>query len=215
MTPGDPPSPKIRSIALGISLAVILLVLLCRLGDIVKVAGTLLLWPPHLLGLVEQVQPDQVQAFDLQQKDNTWQVAQPGRYAVYTASDKLLEMSALLEASGNTWLQVVAADGAPVQVDPVHRGLGIMDSILIPGRPVYTMVVPDAGRYTLVHPHPVAEFAIVPDYVSGHEVVIYLVIGLELLAVGGLMVWFIRQRRRLRRQRSRRAAQASALQERT
>lgn len=192
----DPQSPKIRSIVLGICLAVVLLLLLCRLGDLVKIAGTILLWPPRLLGLVQQVQPGQVQVFDLQQKDNTWQVIQPGRYMVYTANDRLLEMSAMLEASGETWLEVTAADGTPLQVDLVHRGVGIMDSPFAPGRPVYTVAVANAGLYSLVHPHPTAQMAIVPDYVTGREVVIYLVLALELLAVGGVVAWFFYRRRR-------------------
>lgn len=202
MSSGNPPSPTIRSIALGISLAVVLLVLLCRLGDMVKIAGTIMLWPPSQIGLVEQVQPGQVQVFDLQQKDNTWQVVQPGRYAVYTSNDRLLEMSTLLEASGETWLEITAADGTPLPVDTVHRGVGIMDSPFAPGRPVYTVVVADPGLYSLIHPHPVAKMAIVPDYVTGREPVIVLVLGLELLAVGGVIVWFFYRRRRQRRGRS-------------
>lgn len=201
MSMGDPPSPKIRSIVLGICLAVVLLVLLCRLGDLVKIAGTILLWPPKLLGLVEQVQPGQVKVFDLQQKDNTWQVIQPGRYAVYTANDRLLEMSAMLEASGETWLEITAADGTPLQVDPVNRGVGFMDSPFVPGRPVYTVEVAGAGLYSLVHPHPAAQMTIVPDYVTGRELVIVLVLGLELVAVGGVIAWFFYRRRRKRRGR--------------
>ncbi len=199
MSIGDPPSPKIRSIVLGICLAVVLLVLLCRLGDLVKIAGTILLWPPRLLGLVQQVQPGQVQVFDLQAKDNTWQVIQPGQYAVYTANDRLLEMSAMLEASGETWLEISGADETSLQVDPVHRGVGIMDSPFAPGRPVYTVAVADAGLYSLVHPHPAAQMAIVPDYVTGREVVIYLVFALELLVIGGVIAWFYYRRRRKRR----------------
>lgn len=195
--------PTIRSIVLGISLAVVLLVLLCRLGDIVKIAGTVLLWLPSQLGLVQQVQPGQVLYFDLQQKDNTWQVTQPGRYAVYTANDNLLEMSTLMEASDKTWLQVTTDGGASLPVDPVRRGLSIVDSLFVPGRPVYTIAVANPGLYNLVHPHPAAQMAIVPDYVSGREVTIYLVLGLQLLAVGGLIAMLFY--RRYRKQQERRA----------
>lgn len=195
MSTSEPAAPSLRSIFLGIALAILLLIGLCRIGDLVKYAGVGLLWLPSQLGLVDQVKPEQVQIFDLQTKNNAWQVVQPGRYAVYTANDRLLEMSSMLETSGETWLEITAADGTPLQVDPVSRGLGIMDSPFAPGRPVYTVAVANAGLYSLVHPHPVAQMAIVPDYVTGHELVIYLVLGLELLVITGLIAILFRRRR--------------------
>lgn len=194
MSTGEPAAPSLRSIFLGIALAVLLLIGLCRIGDLVKYAGVGLLWLPGQLGLVDQVKSEEIEFFDLSQRNNTWQVTQPGQYAVYTANDKLLELSNALESSGKTWLSATTETGSVATITPVRRGLSLLDTPLVPGRPVYTIAVPAAGRYALVHPHPVAQMAIVPDYVTGHELVIYLVLGLELLVITGLIVILYRRR---------------------
>lgn len=196
MSTSEPAAPSLRSIFLGIALAILLLIGLCRIGDLVKYAGVGLLWLPSQLGLLDQVKPEEIEFFDLSQKNNTWQVTQPGLYAVYTANDKLLELSNALESSEKTWLSATTETGSVVTITPVRRGLSLLDTPLVPGRPVYTIAVPAAGRYALVHPHPVAQMAIVPDYVTGHEIVILLVLGIEALVVGGIVGWFLYRRRR-------------------
>lgn len=196
MSTGEPAAPSLRSIFLGIALAILLLIGLCRIGDLVKYAGVGLLWLPGQLGLVDQVKSEEIEFFDLSQKNNTWQVTQPGLYAVYTANDKLLELSNALESSEKTWLSATTETGSVATITPVRRGLSFLDTPLVPGRPVYTIAVPAAGRYALVHPNPAAQMAIVPDYVTGHELVIYLVLGLELLVVTGLIALLFRRRRR-------------------
>lgn len=201
MSSSEPASPTLRSIFLGICLAILLLLMLCRIGDLVKFAGVGLLWVPQQLGLVDRVEPGQVEMFDLSQKDNTWQVVEPGFYSVYTANDNLLELSPALEAGGKTWLTVRAEDGAEIPVSPVRRGLSLVDTPLAPGRPVYTLAVAEAGLYALVHPHQPAQIALVPDIVSGHEVRILLVFGAEALVVGGVIAWLYYRRRRARQQR--------------
>ena len=196
MSNNEPAAPSLRSVFLGIALAILLLIGLCRIGDLVKWAGVGLLWLPSQLGLVDQVKPEEIEFFDLSQKNNTWQVTQPGLYAVYTANDKLLELSNALESSEKTWLSAATETGSVATITPVRRGLSLLDTPLVPGRPVYTIAVPAAGRYALVHPHPAAQMAIVPDYVTGHELIIYLVLGLELLVVTGLIALLVRRRRR-------------------
>jgi hypothetical protein len=203
-----PRSPRLRDIFLAVVALVILIVAFINLGAVVKVVGAGLMVIPSVLGIVQQVSPDEVFAFDLSRPPTTVAIGQPGRYAVYAYDYDLLAVTDQLEQSGHApWITLESQiTNEPVPVAFVKRGMRPYDTYLAKGRPVLSFVITRPGTYAMVHPARKVTIAIVRDYITGNEPTLalaYLVqIGLVIIPLA-----FILARRRLTRHEARKLAQ--------
>jgi hypothetical protein len=195
-----------RSLLVAILVLTATLLALWQLSDIVKLLGAPLLYLPAQLGLVEQVSHAEVHVIDpFEASPRLLIVSQPGRYAVYTGDVQLLERTnALVDHQEAPWLAVKSAEGhTSIAVAFVERGLRPYDTPLAEGRPIFTFVVDTPGRYTLDLPERDGIITVVPDYTTGKEPIIWLVMLLQLGVMGtivGVVVYIRTEPMRLRRQ---------------
>lgn len=171
-----PGQPKISSIIAGIALFLGILLFFRYMGEAVKVIGAPFLYLPTRLGLVDRVDPSSVVNFRLNTHQTELEFNRPGRYTLYTADLDLLEISLSLEDSAaKPWLVVQnQTTHKPVEVVYVKRGLYPFDSLLAPGRSVFTFEIQTPGVYLLRHPARKAPVSILPDTVTGKEAVLWL-----------------------------------------
>lgn len=181
--------PTYRAVLFGTAALVVLLLCLCSVSQIVKLAGAALFFIPEQLGILGQVKPEDVRKLDMSTSPTLFEFTQAGRYAVYTDSADLLEITDQLEkARAAPWLSIRSqATGESVPVQFVQRGVTILDSPHVNGRPVFTFEIKEAGNYLVTHPTRRVALSIVPDHVTGSEVRIGLVLGAEIAIVGGLV----------------------------
>jgi len=163
--------PRLRSIVLGILLFAILLMLVCGLSNLVKLAGAPFLWIPSAIGLVQPLHSEDIAVLDLGDSPNLVDISEPGLFSVYTDDYDLLMMSIQLEDSqAEPWLSVVRMeDGVPVELAYVERGLRPYDTPFAKGRPIFTFRLESPGRYALTHPVRPAAISMLPDYTTGKE----------------------------------------------
>ena len=219
MTTPPPPPPKLRNIALGILVAVLVVLLLCSASSAVKWAGAPFLVVPRILGILESVRSDEIVAVPMAAPPTSVTFPQAEVYAVYTADLSLLEItSQLIESDSPPWLVVQrAATGESIPVELVDRGLLPYDEPRAPGRPVLRFEIVEPGTYAMTHPRREVAFYLVPDRTTGREAVIVAsyVIQLTLLAFPLFLVfgrpWLDRRRRWQAHQRERRTASGLAL----
>src|SRR3990170_1817515 len=187
MSTPPPPTPRLRSIMLGILVVVTLIVFLCSASVMVKWAGTTFLVLPRLVGLLEDVRGDEIVALPMDSSPTAVVFPRAERYLVYTSDLELLEIAASLHASEVTpWLVVQRVEtGETVAVSFVGRGLIPYDDPRAPGRPILAFEIAQPGTYALSHPRQDLAVALVPDRTTGQEGLIALgfLAQLALLAV--------------------------------
>jgi hypothetical protein len=209
-----PPQPKLGSIALGILVALALVVALCSASSLLKWAATPLLVVPRALGIIGSVRGQEIVAVPMATTPAVITFPHAETYAVYIGDINLLELTnQMAETDSPPWLVVQNTEtGATVPVDYVQRGLLPFDEPRVPGRPVLTFEVPGPGTYVLNHPRREFDLYLVPDRVSGREGLIGLLV---LVEIGLLMIpvylvygrrWLERRRLWRAHQRERRAA---------
>lgn len=192
-------SSSFRSIFLGIAIFFVLLCAFLLLPDLIKIIGYPFLWIPDCLNIIAVPDAGDVQKFDLAVSDQTVDFAQPGNYVVYTGdTDLLLTNDSLAEKNSAPWL-LLQREGETITPQYVRRGLMPFDSPFAKGRPVLTFQITAPGRYTLTYPHRQVIIAILPDSVSGHEGLFWMIYSIE-LALIGYAAWKITGRRRGKRQ---------------
>lgn len=213
-------APRFRDIGLALLIGLVLLIVLLKLGDVVKVVGAALYYAPARLGLVQQAGSGEVQRFALDAMPELVSFPAAGRYAVYTGDYDLLSVSDALseKQSADPWFTVVVPEtGERLPVEFINRGMRIYDSHLAPGRPVMTFTIPQPGFYQVKHPRRPAQVSVVRDYVTGNEGRILAVFAAEIaLIIAPFAIVFGRRYRRkemARRatQRTRRAEADAAL----
>jgi hypothetical protein len=183
-----------------------ILLALAQLPELVKQLGQPLLYFPAQVGLVRQASQAEVHVLDpLEASSGLLILSQPGRYAVYTGDLRLLaRTNALVDNQGSPWLTVKSAESnTSLAVAFVERGLRPYDTPLAEGRPIFTFVVDTPGRYILDLPEREGSITVVPDYTTGKETTILLVMLLQLSIVGaviGIIVYIRTEPMRLRRQ---------------
>ena len=219
MTTPPPPPPRLRSIALGILIIVIGVVLLCSASSVVKWAGAPFLVLPRVLGILESVRNDEIVAVPMAAPPTAVTFPRAESYAVYVSDLSLLEITnQLIESGSPPWLVVQrAATGESIAVKLVERGLLPYDEPRAPGRPALTFEILEPGVYAFSHPGREFAFYLVPDRTTGREAVIVASFGIQLalLALPLFLVfgrpWLDRRRRWQAHQRERRMASELAL----
>jgi len=164
-------SPKVRNIAIGVGITVVALMIICSLGEVVKMLGAVLLFLPSRIGLVQMVTSPEVKAIDISTSPSAINFTQPGNYALYTNDYDLLVLSDdLYQSHAAPWVTVKGTDGGnPIPVILTGRGLAPYDTPLAKGRPVLSFRIPAPGNYEFVHTRRPLTIWIVPDYVTGSE----------------------------------------------
>lgn len=207
-------APRFRDIGLALTIGIVALIALLKLGDVVKRIGAALYFLPAQLGIVQQAGSGDVWRYRLDMMPPVIYFPEPGRYALYTGDYDLLSITdSLRQSDAVPWLIIRAADsGLGVPVDYVHRGMRIYDSHLAPGRPVLTFQIPKAGLYELEHTTRPAMVGIARDYITGGERRIMAVFLAEPLLIAAPFL-LIFGRKRWLRQRERRETQQRLRQE--
>ncbi len=190
-------APKVSSILIGIILAVILLIFMCTLSQGVKYAGTGLMVVPSSLGVVRQVQREEVQNLFMKNSPTLVIVNTPGKFQVYTDDyDLLTTTMQLSDSKSPPWMKIKnAVTGAVVNVEYIHRGLRIYDTPLAKGRPILTFDITAPGSFEITHPERSVSIYLVPDYTTGRESAINLWFGIQIAALAAVFAFlYTRQR---------------------
>ncbi|MFL5802100.1 MAG: hypothetical protein ACJ8CR_10220 [Roseiflexaceae bacterium] len=180
----------------GIIFAIVL-VLFWLLSDTLKFAGAPFLYLPDKLGILRQVRSTEIYAIDLASVPTTIDIAQPGRYLVFTGDFKLLQLNVLSDARNKPWLSLRALETSrPVTLTSVARGLRPYDTPLTKGRPIFAFEIETPGAYEFSYPVRSASIALVPDYTTGNEVTITLVYAVQIAVILFVLGAVSRYRRR-------------------
>ena len=169
-----------------------------------KAVGAVLSFIPEQLGLIEKVDPDQIYAIPEPPEGEVLapvSIRRAGRYFLYT--DDTTTMLNLTQAQV-PWLKVVSeTTGEELLVDIVRRGQMPFDTLAAPGRPIFTVDIPDPDRYGIyiTSSAPRESFALVPDTVTGQEGKIWSLYLLQIAILASPFVWRRWQSRRHRQSR--------------
>lgn len=175
-------APTIRSIVLGILLFVVILLAVGQSSDLVKLIGAPFLFLPAKLGLIGELHREDIVVHDVTRSPSQVSFPRAGQYQVFTGDGDLLHITLLLEGShAEPWLVITeAATGQALTLEYVSRGLHIYDTPLVDGRPIFTLDVPRAGQYNMIHTARPAKIAFVPDYTTGKGGVLLFAFGAQI-----------------------------------
>jgi hypothetical protein len=199
---GESGAPTFRAMLFGIVIVIIATMLVCALGDVLKIAGSPFLFIPGALGIVQTVGPEDVRTVPLADSPTIVRLMQPGLYAVYVDNPDLLAITdALINSNGHSWLKVKALDtGEQVPATLIERGMRLYDTPYAKGRPVVNFAITRPGAYELTHPRRTISMSIVPDYTTGRETLLSLIYLVQIALVAGIVVFVWRRRTRTERQ---------------
>jgi hypothetical protein len=197
----EPTAPTFRAMLIGIVVFIIGVMLVCALGDVLKIVGSPFLFIPGALGLIQTVGPEDVRTVQMAESPTIVRLMQPGLYAVYVDDTNMLALTdSLINANGNPWLKVKALDtGETIPTTFIERGLRLYDTPYAKGRPVINFAITRPGAYELTYPRRNITMSIVPDYSTGHETLFTLIYLVQIALVAGIVVFFWRRRTRTER----------------
>ncbi len=199
---GEFKAPTFRAMLVGIVIVLIAVMLICVLGDVLKIVGSPFLFIPGALGIIQTVGPEDVRTVAMADSPTIVRLMQPGLYAVYTDDADLLTITdSLINANGNPWLKVKALDnGERIATTFIERGLRLYDTPYAKGRPVINFAITRSGAYELTYPRRNITMSIVPDYTTGHETLLTFMYLIQIALVVGIVVLFWRRRTRTARE---------------
>ena len=195
---GEPRSPTFRAMLAGIIIVIIAMMLVCALGDVLKIVGAPFLFVPGTLGIIQTVGPEDVRTVEMADSPTIVRLLRPGLYAAYVDDLDLLTITdSLINANGKPWLKVKALDnGEQIPATFIERGLRLYDTPYAKGRPVINFAVDRPGAYELTHPRRKITMSIVPDYTTGRETLVTLIYLVQIALVAGIVIFFWRRRTR-------------------
>ncbi len=198
---GEPQAPTFRAMLVGIVIVLVAVMLICALGDVLKIVGSPFLFIPGALGIIQTVGPEDVRTVEMADSPTIVRLMQPGLYAVYTDDADLLTITdSLINANANPWLKVKALDnGEKIPVTLIDRGLRLYDTPYARGRPIINFAITRPGAYELTYPRRNITMSIVPDYTTGHETMLAFIYLAQIALVVGILVFFWRRRTRTER----------------
>jgi hypothetical protein len=198
---GEAKAPTFRAMLIGIVSVIIAMMLVCALGDVLKIVGSPFLFIPGALGIIQTVGPEDVRTIPMSDSPTIVRLLHPGLYAVYVDdADMLTITDALINSNGHAWLKVEALDtGEQIPTTLIDRGLRLYDTPYARGRPVINFAITRPGAYELTHPRRNITMSIVPDYSTGRETLFTLIYLVQIALVAGIVVFFWRHRTRTER----------------
>ena len=202
MTTGLPKPPTMGSIVLEIALFIAALLAFLRLPDIIKYTGTVLMYVPAKVGLIDMVMPQDVIPMSLAKNPSSVTISSPGRYILYVNNyDLLVIHDAIVEGNSKPWIKIQSEDfGTEVAITLIGRGLAWYDTPFAPGRPVVSFIIDQPGKYLIIHPTRPDTAYFVPDTLTGQESRITFWVLTEIALIGGVVIYIVRKRTASRRQ---------------
>jgi hypothetical protein len=196
MTTGLPKQPTFGSIVLGISLVVLAFLAFLRLPDVVKFAGSALMYVPAKVGLIDMVSPQDVTPFSLAENPSLVTIDTPGRYILYLSNlDLLVVHDAVVEKGSESWIRIQPENTqTDLKLTLIERGLTWYDTPFASGRPVVSFRIDQPGRYRIIHPTRLDVAYLVPDTLTGKEARITFWVLAEIALIGGVTFYIIRKR---------------------
>ena len=196
MTTGLPKPPTFRSIFFGIVLFIIALLAFLRIGDVVKYAGTALMYIPAKLGLIDMVMPKDVIPLPLEENPSLITIPSPGQYVLYLNNyDMLVVHDAIVAGDSEPWMKLQSEDlDTQVELTLIGRGLTWYDTPFARGRPVVTFTIDEPGTYEFTHPARQDYMYLVPDTMTGKEARITFWVLAEIALIGGVIFYIVRRR---------------------
>lgn len=213
MTTGLPKQPSISSILVGIGLFVLVFLAFLRLADVIKFAGTALMFVPAKLGMIDMVMPEDVIPLSLKENPSSIQLSEPGQYLLYLNNyDLLVVHDAVVAGNSKSWLKIKPENSdTEINVTLIGRGLTWYDTPFAAGRPVATFRIDQPGTYRVIHPAYPDVAYVVPDTLTGKESRITFWVLAEIGLIAGAFFYATRRRRvARRRQRTRLQAENRA-----
>jgi len=196
MTTGLPEQPTFRSIFLGIALFIIALLAFIKIADVVKYTGTVLMYVPSRLGLIDMVMPKDVIPLPLEENPSLITIPSPGQYVMYLNNyDMLVVHDAVVASDAKPWMKLQSEDlSIQVELTLIGRGLTWYDTPFARGRPVVTFKIDQPGTYQFTHPARQDTMYLVPDTMTGKESLITFWVLAEIAFIGGVVFYIFRRR---------------------
>jgi hypothetical protein len=205
MTGEIPRPPTIRSILLGIILLVIAILAFIRIPDVVKYAGSAVMYLPAKLGLFDMVSPQEVTPVSIRENPSTISFPEAGQYALFTDNYNLLVIhDAVMASNAEPWVKIESDEfDTQVEMIMIERGLAWYDTPFARGRPIFTFQIDQPGTYDFIHPARKDHMYLVPDTVTGQEGLITFWVVAEISLVAAVLTYVYRKRNAgMRRRRS-------------
>ena len=202
MTTGLPKPPTFRSILLGIALFIIVLIAFIKIPDVIKYSGTVLMYVPAKLGLIDMVMPKDVIPLPLKENPSLIMIPAAGQYAMYLNNyDMLVVHDAIVASDAKPWMKLQSKDlGTEVELTLIGRGLAWYDTPFARGRPVVTFTIDQPGTYQFTHPARQDSMYLVLDTMTGKESQITFWVLAEIVLIGGVASYVVRRRTASRRE---------------
>ena len=196
MSTGLPKPPTFSSIILGISLFVIVLLAFLKIPDVIKFSGTVLMYVPAKLGLIDLVMPEDIILLPLEENPSLITIPSPGQYVMYLNNyDMLVVHDAITEKGADPWIKIRLIElDTQVKLTLINRGLAWYDTPFARGRPVITFTIEKPGTYQFTHPARQDYMYLLPDTVSGKESQITFWVLAEIALIGGVVFYIFRRR---------------------
>jgi len=196
MTAGLPEQPTFRSIFLGIALFIIALLAFFRIADVVKYTGTVLMYVPSKLGLIDMVMPKDVIPLPLEENPSLITIPAAGQYVMYLNNyDMLVVHDAVVASDTKPWMKLQSENlDTQVKLTLIGRGLTWYDTPFARGRPVVTFKIDQPGTYQFMHPARQDFMYLVPDTMTGKESRITFWVLAEIALIGGVVFYIFRRR---------------------
>lgn len=196
MSTGLPKSPTFSSIILGISLFVIALLAFLKIPDVIKFSGTVLMYVPAKLGLIDIVMPEDVILLPLEENPSLIMIPSPGQYVMYLNNyDMLVVHDAIAEKGSDPWLKIQSEElDTQIKLTLIKRGLSWYDTPFARGRPVVTFTIEQPGTYQFTHPTRQDYMYLLPDFVTGKESQIIFWVLAEIVLIGGVVFYIFHKR---------------------
>jgi hypothetical protein len=190
-------APNFRSILIGIAAFIVLVfAIMYQPTETVKTIGSIFLFLPQQLHIVQRVSPEEVKTLDMSIPAQQFSFNRPGRYFVYYQFQFLTADSSGPDTAPR--ITMTAVDNLEqIPIVPVERGVQFSDTPLAPGRPCYTFEIQRPGVYRLGYARKSDRLSFVPDYTTDQEAIINLAYAIQIgIIVVLIVLWRNRRRRR-------------------
>lgn len=190
--------PRYITIILAAVITVRLILALWYADSSVKSLGSILLFLPTQLGLVQRATPAEVQALTLSSGPQEMVFLKPGHYAGYVNHFDGEFFIGNEHKRALLRIRSTASD-TPVAINVTEHGVRLYDVPFMVGRPRLHFVIPAAGHYTLDTLAREVSLSFIPDYITPNEGMLQLTCVVQVgLIVLGFVLFRITRRRKSR-----------------
>ena len=194
-------APRIVAIAGGVVISILLLVAFLTSAHVVKSFGSVFLFLPDKLGILQTATRTEVAEVNMSNPPTDLYFEKPGLYTIYTIDyDLLIINDEIAKHELDPWLKITEiSSGKPVKVDYVERGLRLYDTPLAKGRPIHTFYIDTPGAYEIGHMTKNVSIYFLPDYMTGNEDLIAMSYFGQLAILLAIAGFFYRRKAKIRK----------------